>query len=108
MKIAELDNPVRASWLSEQGSRLAARPYVSAAYAARAFLRSLPRTETLHEVTGGRIFNASRFGIAVIKGGIYGTSVRHIEPHHIADLPVPRLGDQAEGAIVNLQLGRGV
>lgn len=202
MKIAELDNPVRASWLTEQGSRLDARPYVSDAYAARAFLRRLPRTETLFEVTGGRIFNAgrfrrqwttdpdhgvpflgsadifeadlswlpllarsyvlkhpalrlepgwtlitcsgmtagrvtyarrdmggyacsqdvlravpdpsripwgylytflaSRFGISVIKGGIYGTSVRHIEPHHIADLPVPRLGDEAETEIHEL------
>lgn len=202
MKIAELDNPVRASWLAEQGLRLDPRPYVSEAYAARAFLRRLPRTDTLHDVTGGRIFNAgrfrrqwtmdpaygvpflgsadifeadlswlpmlarsyvdknpalrlepgwtlitcsgmtagrvtyarpgmhgyacsqdvlravpapgriqwgylytflaSRFGIPVIKGGIYGTSVRHIEPHHIADLPVPRLGDEVETRIHNL------
>jgi hypothetical protein len=199
VKIAELDNPVRAGWLAEQGLRLDARPYVSQAYAARAFLRRLSRTETLRDVTEGRIFNAGRFrrqwttdpeygvpflgsadifeadlswlplmdkeyvaknpalrlepgwtlitcsgmtagrvtyvrpsmnghacsqhvlravpapgriqwgylyaflaspfGIPVIKGGIYGTSVRHIEPHHIADLPVPRLGEEVETRI---------
>jgi type I restriction enzyme S subunit len=199
VKIAELDNPVRVGWLVEQGLRLDPRPYVSQAYAARAFLRRLPRTDPLHDVTEGRIFNAGRFrrqwttdpahgvpflgsadifeadlswlpmlaksyveknpalrlepgwtlitcsgmtagrvtyarpsmhghacsqdvlravpapgriqwgylyaflassfGIPVIKGGIYGTSVRHIEPHHIADLPVPRLGDEVETRI---------
>jgi hypothetical protein len=44
-------------------------------------------------------FLASRFGIPIIKGGIYGTSVRHIEPEHIADLPVPRLDDSVEKRI---------
>ena len=47
-------------------------------------------------------FLASRFGIPIIKGGIYGTSVRHIEPEHIADLPVPRLGDLIEERIDTL------
>jgi hypothetical protein len=201
VKIAELDNPVRASWLAEQSLRLDARPYVSAAYAARTFLRHLPRTDRLDHattrifhpgrvkrqwttdpkygvpflgsadifeadlswlplistgvvesngrmllesgwtlitrsgMTAGRVtrarldmdglassedvlrvvpdpsripsgylnaFLSSRFGISVIKGGIYGTSVRHIEPHHIADLPVPRFGDEAETAIHDL------
>ncbi|WP_239395156.1 hypothetical protein [Frankia sp. CiP3] len=202
MKTASLDNPVRAGWLADQALRLDARPYVSDAFAARAFLRRLPRTEPLEVVTEGRIFNAGRFsrqwtldpehgvpflgsadifeadlswvpmlaksyvekhpalrlepgwtlitrsgmtagrvtyarpsmdgyacsedvlravpapgrihwgylyaflsspyGISVIKGGIYGTSVRHIEPHHIADLPVPRLGDAFETRIHDL------
>jgi type I restriction enzyme S subunit len=198
VKLAAPDNPVRATWFADQGLRLDARPYVSEAYAARAFLRRLPHTEPLQEVTSrifhpgrvrrqwttdpdhgvpflgsadifeadlswlphmaraaadlnsdlplepgwtlitrsgmtaGRVtrarpgmaglvcsehvlrvvpdtaripsgylytFLASRFGIPVIKGGIYGTSVRHIEPHHIADLPVPRLGDEIETRI---------
>jgi hypothetical protein len=202
VKTGELDNPVRLSWLIEQALRLDARPYVSDAYAARAFLSRLPRTEALQDVTRGRIFNAgrfrrqwttdpehgvpflgsadifeadltwlpmltrsyvdrnrqlclepgwtlitcsgmtagrvtyarpsmrgyacsqdvlrvvpaadrikwgylyaflaSRFGISVIKGGIYGTSVRHIEPHHIADLPVPRLSADIEARIHSL------
>lgn len=44
-------------------------------------------------------FLASRFGIPAIKGGIYGTSVRHIEPGHIADLPVPRFDSGVEERI---------
>ena len=208
MKVAAADNPVRASWLAEQGSRLDARPYVSTTYAARRYLNELPHTEPLSQVTecifhpgrfrrqwaidrkygvpflgsadifeadlsnlpmitkksfdadsklrlrpgwtlitcsgmtagrvtyarlsmdghassqdvmrvvanGDRIpagylytFLASRFGIPVIKGGIYGTSVRHIEPEHIADLPVPRLGaaekqiDELIGRVLRLR-----
>jgi type I restriction enzyme S subunit len=198
VRLAALDNPVRASWLAEQGSRLDPGPYISEAYAARAYLRRLRHTEPLEQVTerifhpgrfrrqwttdpdhgvpflgsadifeadlsylpmiskesfvknkklplgpgwtlitcsgmtAGRVtyarlsmqgyacsqdvmrvvpdranipagylytFLASRFGIPVIKGGIYGTSVRHIEPQHIADLPVPRFGSAVEERI---------
>ncbi|WP_328468770.1 hypothetical protein OHA21_52655 [Actinoplanes sp. NBC_00393] len=201
MKIAALDNPVRASWLAEQGYRLDAGPYVSEAYAARMFLNRLPRTEPLRDVTesifyGGRarrqwthdpdygvpflgsadIFEAdlshapmitrgsfdentklalkpgwtlvtrsgmtagrvtysrlsmdgsacsehviravpdrsripagylytclaSRFGIPMIKGGIFGTSVRHIEVEHMANIPVPRFEMHVESKIDDL------
>jgi len=44
-------------------------------------------------------FLASPFGIPIIKGGIYGTSVKHIEPSHVADLPVPRFGGDVEDRI---------
>jgi hypothetical protein len=47
-------------------------------------------------------FLASPFGVPIIKGGIYGTSVRHIEPSHIADLPVPRFGESLEQSIDGL------
>jgi type I restriction enzyme S subunit len=201
VKLAALDNPVRVSWLAEQASRLDPGPYISEAYAARAYLRRLRHTEPLEQVAGrifhpgrfrrqwttepdhgvpflgsadifeadlsylpmitksafgenrrlplepgwtlitrsgmtaGRVtyarlsmrgyacsehvmrvvpdqakvpagylyaFLASRFGIPVIKGGIYGTSVRHIEPQHIADLPVPRFGNVVEERIDEL------
>ncbi len=195
MKLAALDNPVHASWLTDQGYRLDPGPYVSEAYAARMHLSRIPRTEPLHDLTerifhpgrvkrqwttdpdygvpfvgsadifeadlsylpmitedafranrrlplepgwtlitrsgmtAGRVtytrhsmrcyacsedvlrvvpdlaripsgylytFLASRYGIPIIKGGIYGTSVRHIEPQHIADLPVPRFDGPVE------------
>ncbi|MCO1597421.1 hypothetical protein M8C17_19920 [Micromonospora sp. RHAY321] len=41
-------------------------------------------------------FLAGPLGASMIKGGIYGTSVRHIEPSHIADIPVPRLDEETE------------
>ena len=47
-------------------------------------------------------FLASPFGIPMIKGGIYGTSVKHIEPSHIVDLPVPRVGVEVERRIDSL------
>lgn len=39
---------------------------------------------------------SSRFGVALIVSGTYGSIIQHLEPHHIADLPVPRLGDAIE------------
>lgn len=45
---------------------------------------------------------SSRFGVPLIVSGTYGAIIQHIEPHHIADLPVPRLGtveDQAHELI---------
>jgi len=201
VKLADLDNPVRASWLADQSFRLDPGPYISDSYAAHMLLRRVPRTEPLGQVTerifhagrvtrrwttdpehgvpflssadifqsdlsslamitrssfaenpklplepgwtlitrsgmtagrvtyarldmqgyacsehvlrvvpdSGRIlsgylytFLASHFGIPMIKGGIYGTSVRHIEPSHIVDLPVPRVDSEVERRIDSL------
>ncbi len=35
---------------------------------------------------------SSRFGVPMVVSGTYGAIIQHIEAHHIADLPVPRLG----------------
>lgn len=45
---------------------------------------------------------SSKFGLPIILSGTYGSIIQSIEPHHIADLPVPRLGkveDQAHDLI---------
>ena len=34
---------------------------------------------------------SSRYGVPIIVSGTYGAIIQHIEPHHISDLPVPRL-----------------
>ena len=34
----------------------------------------------------------TKFGLPIIISGTYGSIITHLEPHHIADLPVPRLG----------------
>jgi hypothetical protein len=39
---------------------------------------------------------SSRFGVPLVVSGTYGAIIQHIEPHHIADLPVPRLGNAIE------------
>lgn len=36
---------------------------------------------------------AGRFGVPLIASGTYGAVIQHIEPQHISDLPVPRLGN---------------
>ncbi|MEU8856191.1 MULTISPECIES: methylation-associated defense system restriction endonuclease subunit S MAD5 [Streptomyces] len=62
MKIASMDNPVRLSWLREQGLRMDAAPYLSGAFEARKLLERLPVTERLHTLTPGGtgIFHAGR------------------------------------------------
>lgn len=42
-------------------------------------------------------FLSSKFGVPLVTSGTYGAIIQHIEPQHIADLPVPRLGDEVEG-----------
>lgn len=41
-------------------------------------------------------FLSSRFGRLLVNAGMYGTIVQHLEPQHIAHLPVPRLGEEVE------------
>lgn len=43
-------------------------------------------------------FLSSRFGVPQVIAGTYGAIIQHIEPHHLADLPVPRLGEVEERA----------
>jgi len=56
------------------------------------------------KITPGYLYAylSSRFGVQIVVSGTYGAIIQHIEPHHIADLPVPRLGaveDQAHELI---------
>jgi len=41
-------------------------------------------------------FLASRYGLPIVVGGTYGSIIQHIEPAHVAELPVPRFGDPIE------------
>lgn len=41
-------------------------------------------------------FLSSRYGVPLVVSGTYGAIIQHIEPEHIADLPVPRLGEVLE------------
>jgi len=44
-------------------------------------------------------FLSSQHGIPMIVNATYGSIIQHIEPEHIADLPVPRFGDSVEEEI---------
>ncbi|MBK9261897.1 MAG: hypothetical protein IPM54_19095 [Polyangiaceae bacterium] len=39
---------------------------------------------------------SSKFGVPLVVGGTYGAIIQHIEPGHIADLPIPRFGKNVE------------
>lgn len=41
-------------------------------------------------------FLSSKYGVPLVVSGTYGAIIQHIEPEHIADLPVPRFGDEFE------------
>jgi type I restriction enzyme S subunit len=47
-------------------------------------------------------FLSSKFGVPLVTSGTYGSIIQSIEPHHIADLPVPRLRDDVEGQVHEL------
>ncbi len=45
---------------------------------------------------------SSKFGVPLVVGGTYGAIIQHIEPEHIANLPVPRLGAAFETKVHGL------
>lgn len=45
---------------------------------------------------------SSRFGVPQVVSGTYGSIIQSIEPQHIADLPVPRLGEALERQVHEL------
>ncbi len=55
------------------------------------FMRVVPDRE---KIKPGYLYAylSSRFGVPLVVSGTYGAIIQHIEPHHISDLPVPRLG----------------
>ena len=60
-----------------------------------------------HMIPSGYLhaFLLSRFGSALISGSAYGSIIQHIEPRHLADLPVPRLDAATESHIHELIQG---
>ncbi|OFC36759.1 methylation-associated defense system restriction endonuclease subunit S MAD5 [Acidithiobacillus caldus] len=60
-------------------------------------LRVIPCEE---KVEPGYIYAylCSKFGVPLVISGTYGSIITHLEPHHIADLPVPRLGEVEDQA----------
>jgi len=44
-------------------------------------------------------FLRSKFGVPMVISGTYGSIIQSIEPRHLADLPVPRLGNELESQV---------
>ncbi len=78
-----------------------ARPAMKGMAGSQHFMRVAPDAK---KIKPGYLYAylSSRFGIPIVISGTYGAIIQHIEPHHLEDLPVPRLGkieDQAHGLI---------
>jgi hypothetical protein len=65
------------------------------------FMRVVPDAK---KIPPGYLFAylSSKFGVPLVTGGTYGAIIQHIEPEHIADLPVPRLGSRVEAKVHKL------
>jgi len=93
---------VRAGWTlitcSGTIGRMAySRPVMAGMAGSQHFMRVVPDAE---EIPPGYLyaFLSSKFGVPLVVGGTYGSIIQSIEPEHIADLPVPRLGKAVEAA----------
>ena len=90
------DNPnlvIREGWIlvtrsGTIGRMVFTRPDMDGLACSEDALRVIPEPS---EIRPGYLyaFLSSRFGIPVVIGGTYGAIIQHIEPEHIADLPVP-------------------
>lgn len=80
------------------GRRAYARPDMGNCWASEHVLRVEPDRK---KIKSGYLyaFLLSRFGESLVRGSVYGSAVKHIEPHHIAGLPVPRFDAELEGRI---------
>lgn len=78
------------------GRMVYARPDMAGIWSNQDILKVVPNDE---KIPSGYLyaFLSSKFGVPLVTSGTYGAIIQHIEPQHIADLPVPRLGDEVEG-----------
>jgi len=83
------------------GRMVYARPEMTGMWSSQDVLKVVPDPE---KIPPGYLhaFLASRFGVPLVVGGTYGAIILHIEPGHIRDLPVPRVGALRESEIHTL------
>lgn len=74
MKLADISNPVRSSWLVDQGFRMDASPYLSGAYELRKLLERLPGAQPLNQLVQQPlgIFHAGRVTRRWVSDANYG------------------------------------
>ncbi|WP_406315793.1 methylation-associated defense system restriction endonuclease subunit S MAD5 [Streptomyces sp. NBC_00118] len=83
------------------GRRAYVRPDMGDCWASEDIVKVEPDPE---KIKSGYLcaFLLSKFGESLVRGSVYGSAVKHIEPHHIAGLPVPRFSAEIEGRIHDL------
>ncbi|MEA3641191.1 MAG: hypothetical protein VBE63_14800 [Lamprobacter sp.] len=74
-----------------------ARPDMDGIACSEHVMRVVPKEDAIRS---GYLYAylSSRFGVPIVVSGTYGAIIQHIEPHHIAGLPVPRLGQVEQQA----------
>jgi type I restriction enzyme, S subunit len=77
------------------GRMVYARPDMDGIWSSQHIMKVVPDPE---KVPPGYLYAylSSKFGVPLVVSGTYGSIIQSIEPEHIADLPVPRLGDAVE------------
>jgi type I restriction enzyme, S subunit len=77
------------------GRMVYARPDMDGIWSNQDILKVVPDQE---KVRPGYLyaFLSSKFGVPLVTFGTYGAIIQHIEPQHVADLPVPRFTDEVE------------
>lgn len=80
------------------GNMVYARKDMSGMWSSQHIMKVVPDTA---KIPPGYLFAylSSKFGIPLVTSGTYGAIIQEINPGHIRDLPVPRLGDDIETEI---------
>ncbi|MFD4628754.1 restriction endonuclease subunit S [Streptomyces sp. NPDC058284] len=75
-----------------------ARPDMAGIWSSQHVMKVAANTE---RILSGYLYTflRSKFGVPMIASSAYGAIIQHIEPHHIADLPVPRFDAKLEERI---------
>src|SRR3954469_9262033 len=79
------------------GRMVYARPDMDGIWSNQDILKIVPDAS---KVPPGYVFAFlnSRYGAPLVESGTYGAVIQHIEPEHVSELPVPRLGPVVEGS----------
>ena len=74
------------------------RPDMAGIWSSQHIMKVVPNPE---RIPPGYLyaFLSSRYGVPLVVSGTYGAIIQHIEPEHIADLPVPRFDPKIEEVI---------
>jgi type I restriction enzyme S subunit len=77
------------------------RPEMAGMACSEDVLRVVPDT---NKIRAGYLYAylSSRFGLPIVVSGTYGAIIQHIEPQHIADLPVPLAPTDLQAKVHNL------
>ncbi len=78
------------------GNMVYARRDMEGMWSSQDVLKVVPNTS---KIPSGYLYAylSGKFGVPIVMAGTYGAIIQHIEPEHVAELPVPRLSNEIEG-----------